>query len=49
MDLTHFVAFSGVVEDAFRGRRLPGIDVGHDAEIAVVLDRVDAGHLISFS
>ena len=47
MDLTYFVAFSGVVEDALRSRRLPGIDVGHDAEIAVVLNRVDAGHLKS--
>src|SRR5690606_4402767 len=34
----------GVVEDAFAGRGLAGIDVGHDAEITVALDRIFAGH-----
>src|SRR3984893_16918991 len=47
MDLAHLVAFSRVVEDTLRSCSLPGIDVGHDAEIAVVFDLVDAGHLIS--
>ncbi len=42
--LAHLVALAGVIEDPLGGRRLPGIDVGHDAEIAVVLDRMAAGH-----
>ena len=44
MDLAHLVALAGVVEDPLRGRGLPGIDVGHDAEVAVVLDLVFASH-----
>ena len=46
--LADLVALAGVVEDPLSRRRLPGIDVGHDAEIAVVLDGVDAGHETSF-
>jgi len=42
--LAHLVALAGVIEDALGGRRLSGIDVGHDAEIAVILDGVAAGH-----
>ena len=42
--LAHLVALAGVIEDPLRGRGLAGIDVGHDAEIAVVLDRMAAGH-----
>ena len=38
------VALAGVVEDPLGRRRLAGIDVGHDAEVAVVLDGVGAGH-----
>src|SRR5262249_263925 len=44
MHLAHFVALAGVVEDPLRRRRLSGIDVGHDAEVAVVLDRMATGH-----
>ena len=44
--LAHFVALAGVIEDAFGRRRLAGIDVRHDAEVAVVLDRVRAGHFL---
>jgi len=44
MHLAHLVALAGVVEDPLGRRRLPGIDVGHDAEIAVVLDGMAAGH-----
>ncbi len=42
--LADLVALAGVVEDPLRGRGLAGIDVRHDAEIAVVLDCVAAGH-----
>jgi len=42
--LAHFVAFAGVIEDTLGGRRFSGIDVRHDAEIAIILDRVAAGH-----
>src|SRR5262249_11305881 len=37
-------ALAGVIENPLSRRRLPGIDVGHDAEIAVVLDWMTAGH-----
>jgi len=39
------VAAAGVEEDPLGRRRLAGIDVGHDAEVAVVLDFVSAGHI----
>src|ERR1700760_3400824 len=42
--LADLMALAGVVEDPLRGRGLPGIDVGHDAEVSVVLDLVGAGH-----
>src|SRR6185503_19444674 len=45
--VVHFadlVALAGVIEDPLGGRGLAGIDVRHDAEVAVVLDGVDAGH-----
>ena len=44
MDFADLMALAGVVEDPLRGRGLPGIDVGHDAEVSVVLDFVGAGH-----
>src|SRR5580704_1973797 len=37
-----------IIEDALGRRRLAGIDVGHDAEVAVVLDLVRAGHYLGF-
>ena len=44
MDLADLVALAGVIQNPLGRRRLPGIDVGHDAEIAIVFDRMDAGH-----
>src|SRR5262249_60216949 len=44
MHLAHLVAFACVIEDPLGRRRFAGIDVGHDAEIAVILDRVAARH-----
>ena len=44
MHLADFMALAGVIEDALRRRRLARIDVGHDAEVTVVLDRMRAGH-----
>ena len=46
MHLADLVALAGVVEDPLGGRGLPGIDVRHDAEIAVVLDWVGARHRV---
>ena len=39
MDLTDLVVLAGVVEDALGRRRLPGIDVGHDADVAIAIER----------
>src|SRR5262245_18560971 len=44
VDLTDLVALAGVIEDPLSPRRLARIDVGHDAEVAVVLDGMTAGH-----
>ena len=44
MDFADLMALAGVVEDALGRRRLAGIDVRHDAEVAIVLDGVCAGH-----
>jgi hypothetical protein len=38
MHLADLVALAGVIEDPLGRRRLSGIDVRHDAEVAVVLD-----------
>ena len=45
MDFADLVGLAGVIEDALSGRGFPSIDVGHDAEIAVILDRVLPGHI----
>ena len=45
--VVHFadlMRLAGIIEDALGRRRLSGIDVGHDAEIAIVLDSVAARH-----
>ncbi len=45
--VVHFadlMRLAGIIEDALSGRGLPGIDVGHDAEVTIVLDRVAARH-----
>src|SRR5262249_32945276 len=38
MDLAHLVGFAGIKEDPLGRGGLAGIDVGHDAEVPVVLD-----------
>ena len=40
VDLTDLVGLARVVQDSLGGRGLTGIDVGHDADIAHVLERV---------
>ena len=50
--VVHFadlVGLAGVIEDPLGRRRLAGIDVGHDAEVAVVLDRVMCAASIGIS
>ena len=45
--VVHFadlMRLAGIIEDALSGRRLPGINVGHDAEVTIVLDSVAARH-----
>ncbi len=45
--VVHFadlMRFAGIIEDALRRRRLARIDVGHDAEVSVVLDFMAARH-----
>ena len=45
--VVHFadlMRLAGIIEDALGGRRLPSINVGHDAEITIVLDCVAARH-----
>ena len=44
VDFADLMALAGVVEDPLGRRRLAGVDVRHDAEVAVVFDLVDAGH-----
>ena len=44
MHFADLMGLAGIIEDALRRRRLARIDVGHDAEVPVVLDRVAAGH-----
>ena len=39
----------GVVEDALGRRRLPGIDVGHDADVPIVVERCCAWHVYQVS
>src|SRR4249919_679060 len=44
MDFANLVVDAGVEQDAFRGRRLAGVDVRHDAEVAVLVDGGSASH-----
>ena len=46
MDLADLVALPGIEEDALGRRRLPGIDVRHDADVAVVLERSRSWHIL---
>ena len=43
MHFADLVALAGIIEDALGRRRLAGIDVGHDAEVAIVLECVCGG------
>ncbi len=45
--LADLVRLAGVVEDTLGRSRLTGIDVGHDADVAIVLERCFAGHMKS--
>jgi hypothetical protein len=45
VDLTDLVGLAGVVKDALGRRRLAGIDVGHDADVAN-LAQVSFGHCV---
>ena len=45
VDLADLVVDAGVVEDALGRRRLAGIDVGHDADVAN-LAQVSFGHCV---
>jgi hypothetical protein len=44
MHLADLVSTAGVIKHTFSGGRFAGIDVGHDAEVPIVLDLVKAGH-----
>ena len=49
MDLTDLVALPRVIEDSLGGSRLPGIDVGHDADVAIVIERGGPSHIYDSS
>ena len=44
MHFADFMRLAGIIENPLRRRRLARIDVGHDAEVPVILDRMAAGH-----
>jgi hypothetical protein len=44
--LTQLVRLAGVVQDALGRRRLPGIDVRHDADVPIVLESRLAWHAL---
>ena len=44
VDFADLMALAGVIEDPLGRRGLAGVDVRHDAEVAVVFDLVIAGH-----
>jgi hypothetical protein len=39
MDLADLMGPAGVIEDSLRGRGLAGIDVSHDADVTVAIER----------
>ncbi|MDQ2891281.1 MAG: hypothetical protein M3R65_12125 [Gemmatimonadota bacterium] len=45
MDFTDFVLLAGVIKDTLGRSRLAGINVGHDADVAIVFERGVAGHV----
>jgi hypothetical protein len=44
MDFADLVGLAGVIQDALGRRGLAGIDVGHDAEVTISLERIVACH-----
>jgi hypothetical protein len=44
MDFADLVGLAGVVKDALGRGGLAGIDVGHDAEVTIALERIVACH-----
>ncbi len=49
--VVHFadlMRFAGIIQDTLGRRRLAGVDMRHDAEVAVVLDRMTAWHGLKF-
>src|SRR3546814_9282048 len=44
MGLADLVVLAGIEKDALGGRRLTGVDVRHDADVAIFLERMAAGH-----
>ena len=44
VDFADLMGLAGIIEDALGRRRLPGVDVSHDAEITIVFDSVAARH-----
>ena len=44
VDLTQLVRHTGIEQDALRGRGLAGVDVRHDADVAIALDGCLAWH-----
>jgi len=44
MDFTDLVRDAGIIEDALGGRGLTGINVGHDADVALLLAGDNFGH-----
>ena len=44
MDLADLVGLAGIIKDSLGRRRLAGIDVGHDADVAIFVERMAAGH-----
>jgi len=44
VDFADLVGLAGVIQDPLGRRRLARVDVGHDAEVAVVFDFMRAGH-----
>ncbi len=44
VDFADLMALAGVVQDPLGGRGLPGVDVRHDPEVAVIFDLIRAGH-----
>ena len=45
MGLTDLVVLAGVEQDALGGGGLTGIDVGHDAEVSGIFQRILSCHL----